>query len=522
MGKKKSRFDSYGQRNGYRPDQPRDIIGRWRLDLDPSDKPYYVTNKDGSVWHDRYGKARTYFVNNRDRLAAASTTLNMAASPAYANQLTKLDARKASGHEYLRGQDQDTPATPYERIHVMSNTDGEEMAIAASPEGTFGLINHDRQGPADQFSMSRGSEYQPLSKNLKPDETGWGGRAAQLTDRADGKRFSTLDATRAEEINWKALEGPDAHPHTATPEQFRLGALRMRHWYQSQGMTESQARRQPIWVHASNDGKLKFEPAMMPDPDNPGKWTRRHGPKSAAGGSSAQIRGDQLTRMAGAMARDGVERVDYAISGGTNLSKKGRPLNNALHFRADYTQKTSRENVTMWGTIETAQRGVVPKPARNELLGKDGKPDPEKVAERRKEQTAFLRRRAKPFHNPTDPEGAATLMRRRWHEDVDEDRIVMGRKGYFAVKPEPGDDIAWTYRPDGERAVARGVTVKGFKQVVNARARAANAHMPLDLQSVRRRGDGRFEARDSRDGVTRVWEPTGSPSSLEPEGAATA
>lgn len=474
MGRKRT-YEGDGQRNHYR-DQPRDPFGRWiKTDLVPGE--YTATTKSG--------RSVKYWVQDRDRLSAGSSVLNMAAHAKAGNQYTKLDE-----------------ATADERIHILATDDGEEMAVAASHTTTFGFITHGKEASEDCFSVSRGSEFMPTSAHLADDETAYGGRKAKLNGRKDGKQYDTLNTRRAEECNRSAFEDADAQVWPATPETFRLGAVQVRHWYQSQGVSESKARDMPMHVSVDAKGNLRFEPAMKPGKD--GKFTYRHSPK-AKDGSTVKLRVGEVTRMAGAMERDGVKNLNFSITRGTNVSRKGRPIGNALHFRADYTQPRSNASVTMWGTIESKSEGAMPEPARNQLLGADGRPDPDKVARFERNRTEFRRRRAVPFHNPKDRETASTLMLRRWHRDVPEDHIRLGSDGSFLVKEDGNDDYLQRYLPNGERSVKVAVSVDGFKTTLMEQSRASRQPFPVDVRTVRKRDDGLFEAKLNKSGETGVF-----------------
>ena len=47
----------------------------------------------------------------------------------------------------------------------------EQMAVAASGETTFGVINHSKAAPPDVFSLNRGHDFEPVSSNLPDGET---------------------------------------------------------------------------------------------------------------------------------------------------------------------------------------------------------------------------------------------------------------------------------------------------------------------------------------------------------------
>ena len=72
--------------------------------------------------------------------------------------------------------------------------------------------------------------------------------------------------------------------------------------------------------------------------DNLVAMVPRRSPNTHGGSGSVRLRGRDLTRMTRAMQKDGLKSVDFTVSGGTKVSaKSGKPLQNALHFRAPTT-----------------------------------------------------------------------------------------------------------------------------------------------------------------------------------------
>ena len=117
--------------------QPRDPLGRFRkTNLVPGE--YTYTTRSGIV--------KKYYVNDMNQLADGSTILHMS----------------AQGKVFSSFKTQN----PIERIHIIGNSDMEQMAVAASGETTFGVINHSKAAPPDVFSLNRGHDFEPVSSNL--------------------------------------------------------------------------------------------------------------------------------------------------------------------------------------------------------------------------------------------------------------------------------------------------------------------------------------------------------------------
>ena len=144
--------------------QPRDPLGRFRkTNLVPGE--YTYTTRSGIV--------KKYYVNDMNQLADGSTILHMS----------------AQGKVFSSFKTQN----PIERIHIIGNSDMEQMAVAASGETTFGVINHSKAAPPDVFSLNRGHDFEPVSSNLPDGETAFGGHAAQISGRPDRKTYDTLN-----------------------------------------------------------------------------------------------------------------------------------------------------------------------------------------------------------------------------------------------------------------------------------------------------------------------------------------
>lgn len=311
--------------------QPRDPLGRFRkTNLVPGE--YTYTTRSGIV--------KKYYVNDMNQLADGSTILHMS----------------AQGKVFGSFKTQN----PIERIHIIGNSDMEQMAVAASGETTFGVINHSKAAPPDVFSLNRGHDFEPVSSNLPDGETAFGGHAAQISGRPDRKTYDTLNAQKAERANLAAFADLDNRVYSADPGDFAEAAVQARHYYEKEfGLSESQAREMPVYVYADKNGDVTVKPAYKPesvpmselgmkpgDPvpegfhvngDNLVAMVPRRSPNTHGGSGSVRLRGRDLTRMTRAMQKDGLKSVDFTVSGGTKVSaKSGKPLQNALHFRADY------------------------------------------------------------------------------------------------------------------------------------------------------------------------------------------
>ena len=127
-----------------------------------------------------------------------------------------------------------------------------------------------------------------------------------------------------------------------------------------------------------------------------------------AAAASVSAAGD-LTRMTRAMQKDGLKSVDFTVSGGTKVSaKSGKPLQNALHFRADYMNPHSGDDITVWGSIEAKQYGTQPVKARREFTTN------EEFQDYTRKVQAVRERAAAPYVDPQSPQAAAKLLRAKY------------------------------------------------------------------------------------------------------------
>lgn len=442
---------------------PRDPSGRFRkVGLAPGEYMY----------RGRGGELKSYWINEMGQMETGSSLLAMAA------------------HGSVYGSVNDD--RPLERIHLLSTEDGEQLAVAASDNGTFGVINHDRAAPPEAFSFNRGSKFQPVG-DLPEGETSFGGRAAMLSDRPDGKTYDTLNARKAEEINRQAFEHPNAKVYHADPGQFAEAAVQARHYYQDNlGFNENAAREAPVYVYAKRDGTIVVEPVYRRD--DFGNITMRRSPNSHGGSGTVKLAGSDVTRMTRAMQDEGMNEVSFTISGGTNLNKDGKPLNNALHFRQEMSNPTSGDNLTVWGTVEQRNHGVEKVRAAASFAGKDGRFDKAAYERYAAGVEAIRDRNSEPYRYPRDRDMAAKLARARTgNRRISADNIAMDPEYDGNFRVDRGDYRAYM---NGEGRIYRSVpnTPRGF-------AREYNKNLPRSKQitakSVQRLEGGYFRVPDT-------------------------
>ena len=123
--------------------QPRDPLGRFRkTNLVPGE--YTSTTRSGIV--------KKYYVNDMNQLADGSTILHMS----------------AQGKVFSSFKTQN----PIERIHIIGNSDMEQMAVAASGETTFGVDQPQQSRPTGLCSASTvdtiSSRSVPISPTARP------------------------------------------------------------------------------------------------------------------------------------------------------------------------------------------------------------------------------------------------------------------------------------------------------------------------------------------------------------------
>ena len=437
---------------------PRDPSGRFRCaSLAPGKHMY----------RGRGGEMKEYWINDMGQMEAGSYLLPMA----------------AEGRVFGSFKDE----RPLERIHIMGTDDQEQMAVAASDNFTCGVINHDKAAPPEQFSFNRGHEFQPVG-NLPEGETAFGGRAAQLTDRKDGKTYDTLNAQLAEKINRQAFDAPDAKPFHADPADFAEGAVQARHEYQRMGFSESDARDMPIYLYAKKNGEIVVKPAYRID--DFGNPVRIKSPNSHGGSGTVMLRGGDVTRMTRAMQREGLDDVTFSISGGTNLNKSGRPLNNALHFRVDnFEHSTTHDQITMWGTIEQHNHGVEKVKSSSAFRDSSGRIDTAKQKEYWEGVARTRDKAAARYRNPTNVQDAAKLIRRKYGSRIDPSQVEMREAGHFAVHT---GDFTKVCNSEGKCVATEPYTAEGWRQVANSRLAEGKRIKPGNVQKTE---DGYFRVR---------------------------
>ncbi|MBT1162754.1 hypothetical protein [Bifidobacterium sp. SO1] len=338
--------------------------------------------KPGWYEYSAGGQIKKYYINEMGQMESGSTILHMSAQGSVFNQLKHYDTMS--------------------RIHLLGNDEGEQFAIAASGQSTFGVINHDKGAPPETFSFNRGHDFQPVSDKLLEGETSFGGRAAQTSGRKDGKTYGVVNAQLAEKVNESAFNSPDAKVYTANPEDFAEAVVKARHECVKLGMSESQARKADVYVYADKKGNLKVISAWYRGSD--GKLKKRKSPNTHGGSPSVMLPGDEVTRMTRAMQQEGLTDVQYSIAAGTSDPYGRSPRQNALHFRKEYYENpSSGDRQTMWGTIERTNYGTIWDDPN------DHRPD----AEKRKEIRKVNERSASRFYEPVDTTGAARLLRRK-------------------------------------------------------------------------------------------------------------
>lgn len=467
--------------------QPRDPLGRFRkTNLVPGE--YTYTTHSGIV--------KKYYVNDMNQLADGSTILHMS----------------AQGKVFGSFKTQN----PIERIHIIGHSDMgymEQMAVAASGETTFGVINHSKAAPPDVFSLNRGHDFQPVDSNLPDGETSFGGRAAQITGRPDGKTYDTLNAQKAEQANLAAFADLDNRVYSADPGDFAEAAVQARHYYEKEfGLSESQAREMPVYVYADKNGDVTVKPAYKPesvpmselgmqpgDPvpegfhvngDNLVAMVPQRSPNTHGGSGSVRLRGRDLTRMTRAMQKDGLKSVDFTVSGGTKVSaKSGKPLQNALHFRADYMNPHSGDDITVWGSIEAKQYGTQPVKARREFTTN------EEFQDYTRKVQAVRERAAAPYVDPQSPQAAAKLLRakygtnRFYSSDI---QMRDGKEGVAFAVNTPGGHARMLSNGNGVCIGKEPADAEGFASMFNNGKSPANR---ITADNVKVLSDGNFRVR---------------------------
>lgn len=433
------------------PQQPRLPDGRyWFLGMP---KGWYKYVK-------RNGDIASFYNNNIEQMESGFAVLGMAAH--------------GKTNEGAGGN-------PYERIHLTSTDDGEQLMYAASENGAFGVINHSQPGPDADMSCIRRHDYLPVPNKLPEDATAMGGSMAVDS----GKGHPIIDAKRNEEVNRTAFEKPNAKVYTIDPQDLAQAQVEARHEYERMGLTDAEARKAPVYVYVDKDGVPQSRPVYHRNSD--GELVKRRSPNTHGGSNAVMLDGDDVTRMSRAMEREGLTDVDVTISQGTT------PRRNALHFRADYENETTRDSVTMWGSVERNNAGTV--------VADAGSPTSDSML--RASQNAHIRSdAAKKFENPDNVEDATRLMRQMYNgserdrryirtEDValKRERDSNGDMVQRVVLHDSTGDVDEIYNGSGVRIRSDARTSQGFAQVYNPSRPPA---MRVDPQDVNRLDDGNF------------------------------
>lgn len=471
---------------------PRDPSGRFRkVDLKPGWYPY------------RRGKEiLEYYINENGSLSVGANALAMHA--------------QYERHNQFRGVD-DADAT--ERIHLIATDNGEQMAVAASSSGVCGVIYPDRIAPPEPFSLARYSaQNEEIDKQLDTDETAYGGDPDRLaTPTLGGNKlppYDTLAANKAANINRQAFENENAKIWSTSPGVIAQEAVKAREWYQKNvtrlvfseatgkhmrvPISETAARKLPVYVFVDGrNGRVHVSPAMKRNKH--GNIVPAGSPNCKGGGGTVKLILGDLTKSMRSLQAEGVTNVDITVTRGSNRSKKGRALNNALHFRTTSLDKRTGEKPIIWGTLEQRYKGIDREKAQSYLTDEDGRLDPKKARAYKAAQVKERRRAAAPFTNPKSSQVAARLLHKRYGTWNAPEDIEMRKDGTFALENNSG--IATIYRPDGERAGYEARSERGFAFMFN-QGRPANQR--IDEKLVKQRQDGGFDiAIPQRDGTFR-------------------
>lgn len=426
----------------------------------------------------------------------------------YANDPATLNPGNAILHMAARGKvfsKVDDPAIM--RVHMMSDEDGNLMSVAGSDHGAFIVVDHNADGFDAPHSLSRGNAYQPQPQNLAEDETAWGGRAAALTDRSDGKTYNTLDARRAAQVNEAAFEDPGAQVCTIDPGDLADRVADVRRFYEDKlGMSRSEAENTGVYVYINGNGEMCVRPSVVPSEEHPGERrivkspNPKSGDKKKTGGHSVKIPAKDITRMARAMqAEPGMDSVEFTVSHGTSASGVG----NALHFRSNYVSPTNHHEITMRGTVENSSNGTDVVAARSGVANPDGTMNFEKRRELEAKRAERHRKEAEPYRHPKSTEDAE----RFWRKLHGSNRNTPGHTELlegdrFTFRTGSGYDTVFS----GDTGRAVGINISS-KQ--GAAFHAMNVRhggiMPTEDQITVRKGKPRKTKRDIPDVYTVHW-----------------
>lgn len=496
---------------------PRWSDGRWRVaELAPG--YYTLTDKRGRIHH--------YYLNDVNQLKGMQNVLTYGSFGRTTPNINNGTLER--GNVPL--------GATMERTHLMATDDEELMAVSASDHGTTGVIYHDTDGPSDVISLDRCSQWEPHEKDkfdangnaVNADDQmlvkGFGGPADNMTLRYDDTTYDTLNAKKAEEINRRAFEAPDAKVYEIDPAEFAEKAVEARREYQDvvlpngKHVSESQARNMPVHVYVDKKGEVQVKPARRYDEKNQ-TWVERHAPNTHGGSPSCRLQLSDVTRSCRALQADHVTSAQFAISSGTNTTKKGLAKNNALHFRADYDTEDGHHPVTAWGTVEqrnedNTNHGVSKEKAKPRFQKPDGTFDNEAYKASRKRSSERRARMAKEYYgNPKTPDGAKDLLEMRYGEGRYTGHKLEVNGNTVLDRSNP--DITAVYSAsDGSKMGFRANTAKGLGRMYS------QAHPELDPKDVSvseiKNGDATYYAvrrprtvKGDRQWVTEYYTPEG-------------
>lgn len=397
--------------------QPRDPVGKW-------------INTDLRGWQqytDRRGEIHKYYVNDPSLLADGSILLSYAS----------------------RGRNFTPAEQASARIHVMGTSEQEMMAVSSSQTTTFGIINHDKVAPVNTFSMQRGSHFEDIKRKTGIEDTDFGGY--KYDSEAAG--VNTLDVQKAEQANQKAFT--DNKPYYVSTQDLTNKEIEARHWYAEQfpDWSDKQLRDAPVYVYVDRDGDLEVKPVYTGKLDKNGELAKHRNPNTHGGSRACRVKGSDLTRIASGLQSEGYEHVNIAISGGTETTKSGHPVRNALHFRHDYEDPTTRSQMTMWGTVEQYSHGAQSVKA-DKFTNADGSRNREAytqaLAEHKQAEQRIRERAASRFVNPKTPDEAARLLRKRTGNDSIKPGQTGVRKNGDVTRMVGKGDIRRVYTSQGE------------------------------------------------------------------------
>lgn len=194
--------------------------------------------------------------------------------------------------------------------------------------------------------------------------------------------------------------------------------------------------------------------------------------------------------MTRAMQKDGLKSVDFTVSGGTKVSaKSGKPLQNALHFRADYMNPHSGDDITVWGSIEAKQYGTQPVKARREFTTN------EEFQDYTRKVQAVRERAAAPYVDPQSPQAAAKLLRakygtnRFYSSDI---QMRDGKEGVAFAVNTPGGHARMLSNGNGVCIGKEPADAEGFASMFNNGKSPANR---ITADNVKVLSDGNFRVR---------------------------